>query len=97
MSVPSLYASGDDEEELFRLTAPDDHPDSEDDSVAKLEEQSLASSHYDDEQAEADELTETTRLDAAIQDFTDEELEEVLRLVEEIQNRRESNDSQSSK
>ena len=97
MSIPSLYASGDDEEELFRLTAPDDHPDAADDSVAKLEEQSLASSHYDDDQAEVDELAEATGLGVAIQSLTDQEREEVLRLVEEIQNRRESNDSESSK
>ena len=80
MSIPSLYTSGDDEEELFRLTAPHDHPDAADDSVAKLEEQSLASSHYDDDQAEVDEL-EATRLGVAIQDLTDQEREEVVRLV----------------
>ena len=97
MSIPSLYSSGDDEEELFRLTAPDDHPDAADDSVAKLEEQSLAGSYYDDDQAELDELAEATRLGVAIQDLTDLEREEVLRLVEEIQNRRESNHSDNSK
>ena len=92
MSIPSLYASGDDEGELFRLTTPNAHPDAVDDNVAEREEESLASGNYDDEQAEADELAESTSLGAAIRALTDEEAEEVLRLIEEIQMRRENND-----
>ena len=95
MSIPSLYASGDDEEVLFRLTAPDDHPDTADDSVAKLEEQSLAGNHYDDDQAEIDELAEPTRLETVVQGFTDAEIAEVLKLIDEIQNRRQSEGQQS--
>lgn len=61
--------------------------------MAKLEEQSLAGGHYDDEQAEADGFAEDARLGIVIQDLTEQEKEEVLRLVEEIQSRREDNDS----
>lgn len=96
MSIPSLYASGDDEEELFRLTAPEDHPDAADDNVAVLEEQSLAGRCYDDEQAEADEFAEINLLNAAILDLTDQEREEVSRLIDEIQGRREIGDSAGS-
>ena len=92
MSLRSEYRSGDDEEELFRLTAPDDHPDSSDESIAMLEEQSIASSHYDDDQHEADELAETNRLGAAVQELTGNEIAEVLKLIDEIQSRRQSDD-----
>ena len=56
MSIPSLYLGGDDEEELFRLIDPDEHPDAADENVARKEEESLASSHYDDVQDGSDEL-----------------------------------------
>lgn len=90
MSIPSLYLSGDDEEELFRLTDPNEHPDSRDESVARLEEESLASTNYDDDQGEIDEYAEPTQLEVAMQELTDEEISEVARIIEEIQNRRES-------
>ena len=92
MSLRSEYSSGDDEEELFRLTAPDDHPDSGDESIAKLEEQSIASSHYDEDQQKADELAGPTRLEDAAQELTNDEIAEVLELIDEIQKRRESGD-----
>lgn len=94
MSLRSEYRSGDDEEELFRLTAPDDHPDLGDESIAKLEEESIASSHYDDDQQEADELAEPDRLGTAVQGLTDDEIAEVLKLINEIQNRRQTDDQQ---
>jgi hypothetical protein len=89
MSIPSLYRSGDDEEELFRLTDPNEHPGSSDESVARQEEESLASSHYDEAQAEFDEQVEPAHLEVVLQEFSDEELSEVVRLIEDIQNRRE--------
>ena len=91
MSIPSLYFSGDDEEELFRLTDPNEHPDAADENVARKEEESLASSHYDEVQNDSDELAEPTHLGAALQEFSDDELAEVVRLIEDIQNRREGN------
>ena len=89
MTIPSLYISGDDEEELFRLTTPDEHPDSSDDSIAKMEEESLASGNYDDIQDESDEHAEPARPVVALQDFSEDEANEVFQLIEEIQNRRE--------
>ena len=89
MSIPSLYLSGDDEEELFRLTAPDRHPDSDNDSIARLEEESLSGDHYDDDQEELDQNNETTQLGVALEGLSDDEIAEVARLIEEIQNRRE--------
>ena len=87
MSIPSLYASGDDEEELFRLTAPDDHPDAADDGIAKLEEQFLASSRYDDEQDESDEATELSARAATLRELSDDELAEVDQFIQDILNR----------
>ena len=89
MSIPSLYHSGDDEEELFRLTDPDEHPDNLDESVARQEEESLASGNYDDLQDELDELADETSIAAALQGLSEEELEEVARLIEDIRNRNE--------
>jgi hypothetical protein len=90
MSIRSLYSSGDDEEELFRLTAPDEHPDSSDESIAILEEESLSSSNYDDAQDELDEHASPINLEGPLRELSDDELAEVVRLIEEIQNRRES-------
>ena len=89
MSIPSLYHSGHDEEELFRLTDPDEHPDNLDESVARQEEESLASGNYDDLQDELDELADETSIAAALQGLSEEELEEVARLIEDIRNRNE--------
>ena len=89
MSIPSLYHSGDDEEELFRLTDPNEHPDDLDESVARQEEESLASGNYDDLQDELDELADETSIAAALQGLSEEELEEVARLIEDIRNRNE--------
>ena len=90
MSIRSQYLSGDDEEELFRLTAPEDLPDSIDESIAKLEEESLASSHYDDVQDELDEQAVPTNLEIVVQELSDAEMAEVVRLIEQVRNRRES-------
>ncbi len=89
MSIPSMYLSGDDEEELFRLSDPNGHPDSIDESVARKEQESLAGSLYDEEQDEFDEVVEPPLLATALQELSDEELAEVARLIEDIQNRQE--------
>ncbi len=89
MSIGSLYLGGDDEEELFRLTTPDEHPDSNDDRVARLEEESLASGHYDEDQDESDEEADATLLEVALQELSDDEIAAVAQFIEEIQNRRE--------
>lgn len=96
MSIPSLYHSGDDEEELFRLTDPNEHPDNLDESVARKEEESLASGNYDDIQDELDELAEDTPIAAALQELSEDELAEVARLIENIRNRREEEGSGDS-
>ena len=89
MSIPSLYYSGDDEEELFRLTDPNEHPDNLDESVARKEEESLSSGNYDDIQDELDELADETSIAAALQELSEEELEGVARLIEDIRTRNE--------
>ena len=96
MSIPSLYGSGEDEEELFRITDPNAHPDSSDDGVARKEEQSLADNSYDDAQDDFDELSEPTQLEVALQELSEEELTEVARLIEDIRNRREEEAGESS-
>ncbi len=91
MSLPSLYTSGDDEEELFRLTDPDDHPNAADESAARKEEESLAGSSYDDAQEEFDEMGEPSSLAItgnSLQELTNDELAEVIELIEAIRNRR---------
>ena len=90
MTIPSLYISGDDEEELFRLTTPDEHPDSSDDSIARMEEESLARGNYEDIQDESDESAEQTFLEVALLELSEDEAREVFQLIEEIQNRRDS-------
>ena len=89
MSIHSIYGSGDDEEEIFRLTDPDEHPDSDDEQLARQEEESISSSGYDDAQGEHDESAERIILGATLQDFSDEDLADVFRLIEEIRIRRE--------
>ena len=96
MSIPSLYHSGDDEEELFRLTDPNEHPDNLDESVARQEEESLASGNYDDLQDELDELADETSLAVALQGLSEEELGEVARLIESIRQRNGEEESNSA-
>ncbi len=93
MTIPSRYTSGDDEEELFRLTDPDEHPDSDDELLARQEEESISSGGYDDTQGEHDESVERLILGAALEDLSDDDLEDVFRLIEEIRNRREEEES----
>ena len=88
MSIPSIYGTGDDEEEIFRLTDPDKHPDSDDEYLARQEEESISGSGYDDAQAEHDESTEENPLQDTLQRLSDEELAEAARIIEDIQNNR---------
>ena len=90
MSLRSEYLSGDDEEELFRLTDPDEHPDVSDESIAKLEEESLASSHYDNDQEDFDQLSHPSPVQEAVQQLSQDEISLVLQFIDDIQNRRES-------
>ena len=89
MTIPSRYFSGDDEEELFRLTDPDEHPDSDDEQLARQEEESISGGGYDDAQGEYDESFGRMLSGVAFQDLSDEDLADVFRLIEEIRNRRE--------
>ena len=88
MSIPSIYGTGDDEEEIFRLTDPDKHPDSDDECLARQEEEAISGSRYDDAQAEHDESTEMNLLQDTLQGLSDEELAEAARIIEDIQNNR---------
>lgn len=96
MSLRSLYRSGDDEEELFRLTDPNEHPDDFDESVARQEEESLASGNYDGLQDELDELADETSIAAALQGLSEEELGEVARLIERIRQRNGEDESEGA-
>ena len=88
MSIPSIYGTGDDEEEIFRLTDPDEHPDSDDESLARQEEESISGSGYDDAQADHDERSEQNSLHSTLQELSDEGLTEAARIIEDIQNHR---------
>ena len=96
MSLRSLYLSGDDEEELFRLTDPNEHPDDLDESVARQEEESLASGNYDDLQDQLDELADETSITGALQGLSEEELGEVARLIERIKQRNGEDESEGA-
>lgn len=91
MSLPSLYGSGDDEAELFRLTRPDGHPNADDPVAAKLEQKHIANSDYQDRQEEFDEqaepLAELVEQDAW-QSLTEGEQEAVVDFIRELQGRR---------
>jgi hypothetical protein len=96
MSILSLYLSGADEEELFRLTDPNEHPDNLDESAARQEEESLASGNYDVLQDELDELTHETSIATDLQGLSEEELGEVARLIEGIRQRNGEDDPNSA-
>ena len=91
MSLPSLYGSGDDEEELFRLTRPDGHPNADDPATAEMEQKHIANSDYQDRQEEFDEqaepLAELIGQDAW-QALTEREKEAVVDFIRELQGRR---------
>ena len=55
MGLKSIYGSGHDEEEIFRLTNPEVHPSTEDIAIAQEDIDRLAASAYDDEQEYFDE------------------------------------------
>ena len=55
MGLKSIYGSGPDEEEIFRLTNPDSHPNTEDKSIAEEEARILSTAEYDDSQEQFDE------------------------------------------
>ncbi len=55
MGLRSFYGSGPDEEEIFRLTNPDCHPNTEDTAIAEEEVHRLSAAEYDDLQEQFDE------------------------------------------
>ena len=86
MSLQSIYSTGDDEAELFRLTAPETETNPKDQTTALQESDWLASCNYDDHQEESDE-----RLDAhpipqdlanALKSLSPEELATVIRFIQ---------------
>ena len=85
-SIPSIYGSGDDEEEIFRLIDPDQHPDTPDDHQAQQEQERLASADYDEVQDRLDEsVSLPSDLVSSLQELSDDQLAEVARLIEELQ------------
>ena len=95
MSLPSFYGgSPEDEMELFRLVSPDILPKAEDETILTRQEESLASPDYDDRQAQTDEDADANRREALSQlaaelmglipQLPAENLEEVMRLVQEM-------------
>ena len=55
MRLRSMYESGPDEEEIFMLTHPASHPNTEDKTIAEVDVQSLSALAYDDLQEQRDE------------------------------------------
>ena len=60
MSVGSLYESGDDECELFRIIDPEHHPDADDDTTSIQEEAHLSRDDYQERQEAIDEQSATS-------------------------------------
>lgn len=87
-SLRSLYGSGDDEEEIFSLVDPEQHPRATDDEEAHQEHERLASGDYDETQEQLDEAESPGLphdLLATLQGLTEEQLAEVSRFLVEIQ------------
>ena len=60
MSLASLYESGDDEHELFRVIDPEQHPDADDDTTSMQEEDHLSRDDYQERQEAIDEQSATS-------------------------------------
>ena len=84
-SLPSLYSSGDDEEEIFSLVDPEQHPYAPDDQEAQREHERLADGDYDEAQDQLDEMESLPPdLLASLQGLSDEQRTEVARFIEEL-------------
>ena len=96
MSLPSFYGSPKPEEELdiFGIAPPDELPTSPDETIAVEEDAHLASTDYDDRQAQADEDAEANRqenfgqltgeLMGLIPELSIDDLGVLMRLVREM-------------
>ena len=85
-SIRSIYGSGDDEDEIFRLIDPDRHPDAPDDHEAQQEQERLASGDYDDVQDRLDESEGLpSNLTARLQELSADQLAEVSRLIDDLE------------
>ena len=59
MGLRSLYESGPDEEEIFRLIDPNSHPNLEDKAIPEEEVHKLSAPSYDELQEQLDEMDHT--------------------------------------
>ena len=81
MSLPSFYGSPEPEEELdiFGIAPPDELPTSPDETIAVEEDAHLASTDYDDRQAQADEDAEVNR-----QENSGQSADELIGLIRKL-------------
>ena len=85
-SLQSRYESGDDEEEIFSLVDPDQHPDTVDDHDARQEQERLANRDYDVVQDELDESESLSpHLIARLQGLSEDQLAELDRFIDKMQ------------
>ena len=83
--MPSIYGSGDDEDEICRLTDPDLHPAANDEEIAMREQELLSNTGYDDTQDEMDESASLPHdLTEVLQQLSDDQVAEVIRFLERL-------------
>lgn len=81
MRLKSLYLSGPDEEEIFRLTNPASHPNTEDKTMAQEDAQRLSTAEYDDLQETLDE--QIGKLKERISTLSPERIIELLNFLQQ--------------
>ena len=88
MGLKSIYRSGPDEEEIFRLTNPEVHPITEDSAIAQEDIDRLAASAYDDEQEYFDEQESKPSVGGLIERIDTLSPEQVAELLNYLQHGR---------
>ena len=88
MGLKSIYGSGPDEEEIFRLTNPEAHPSTEDSAIAQEDIDRLAASAYDDEQEHFDEQESKPSVEELIERIDTLSPEQVAELSHYLQHGR---------
>ena len=85
MGLPSLYGSGDDEEEIWNLVDPASYPRAPDDDTARMEDEHFASGNYNVHQDESDEQARLPEgLVNQLRQLSAEDLERISRFIEEM-------------
>ena len=88
MGLKSIYGSGHDEEEIFRLANPEVHPITEDSAIAQEDIDRLAASAYDDEQEHFDEQESKPSVGKLIETIDTLSPEQVAELLNYLQHGR---------